>query len=265
MNLHNYIETLMNNMMDHYPYHPNFGMLRSSTTLTTFLPLSVDLCSEMNQYLHDNDNNQLIHTILLNNNHKSIYYKQVLHILRHSLRLYAVLMKLIKYVSCVNPPSDQKVIISKQECLDFMNQKLEALHCNDLIYTTYIFNVQVKFKMDITFIYDVCSDFFQDIYMLEYLVHHPDNQSKDWTSMTILEHVYYQKYKEIMDPSEWIILIYDFKNNPYLLSHPLLPHPEDFRIYDLPYFTNRLKSPLHRNEYHPIFYKKPLRQISSLL
>lgn len=264
MNLHNYIETLMNNMVDHYPYHPNYGVLRSCTDLTTFVPLSFELCSEMNQYLSSN-NHQLIHDILVNNNHKSIYYKQVLHILRHSLRLYSMFKRLIKYVSDVTPSSDDKVVISKQECLAFMKQKLEALRCNDLIYTTYIFNVQVKFKMDTTFIYDVCSDFFQDIYMLEYLVHNPDTQSKDWTSITILETLYYQKYKEIMNPSQWTILIYDSKNNPYLLSHPLLPHPEDFRIYDLPYFTIRLRSPLHNKEYHPIFYKQPLRQLSSML
>ena len=74
----------------------------------------------------------------------------------------------------------------------------------------------------------IISDCFQDIYVLDYILHNKHIPVMNGTTLILLKNMFQRKNNEIQDPSLWNIILYDKHDNPLLLSHPLLPHPDDF-------------------------------------
>lgn len=102
--------------------------------------------------------------------------------------------------------------------LSFRTEKVQRDH--SLVMFVHHFNHQM--------IERVLSECFQDIYILDYILHHIHDCVKNGSTFVLLKSIFQRKNMEIQDPESWHIIVYDKHDNPLLLSHPLLPHPDDF-------------------------------------
>jgi hypothetical protein len=102
--------------------------------------------------------------------------------------------------------------------LSFRTEKVQRDH--SLVMFVHHFNHQM--------IERVLFDCFQDIYILDYMLHHTHDYVMNGSTFVLLKNIFKRKNMEIQDPESWHIILYDKHDNPLLLSHPLLPHPDDF-------------------------------------
>lgn len=197
--------------------------------ITLPIPLSLEICQDFVSFFQELENNNL-YTFYYNfiKNSTNIYVFEFIRIIKHILKLQDMLTQM--YDVCVllfyqnDENRNAKTTTSLYDCSQFLNKYSQSCQLSSRIYRDHICFSNNSGEETMFFL-EILSECFQDIYALDYIL----NQSRYNCFRNYTEIIYEDRLDSINDEETWeVMMICD--EEPVLMSHIYLPHPDDFRL-----------------------------------
>lgn len=244
-----YVESLFSHLLKYFPFQKQSTAAGQPPPIFTnyctdvsdiFIPkpLSLEICTCLNKHIHHLYETDPVkyrwHVDTIRQQHPltNPIVCEISRILCHAKKFYATANELAILVE-LNIPALEKVGVpakvdhSLREALLFLTKLRDQLVVEKRIDIDHRLLFFVH-EYDIDLMNRTFSECFQDIYALEFLIYDSVIPLPHWSSVMFMRNLYEQKYKQIQDLCTWNVLIENRRQEPLLLSHPLLPHPSDF-------------------------------------
>ena len=192
------------------------------------IPLSLQICKDFVLFFKELNNKSLYddyYNLLKSKHSNNIYVREFIRIIKHILKLQDMLTHIqdVCQIILSSEDLDEKTRNSFYECCDFLNKYTKMCQLSSNVFRDHS-HISNNCNEESMFFLEVLSECFLDIYALEYLVTH----KKYYCFLNYLEILHQNQLESINDVDNWEVMMI-CQDEPMLMSHVYLPHPEDFK------------------------------------
>jgi hypothetical protein len=165
----------------------------------------------------------------LYNNYNSTFLQNLSEVVGGIMKIYdaCIQMKAL-FQNVSNRKIHDKIYNSSYEIILFIDNIIQEIESMQKCLKNLVYYLPLPRSNYNQLYIDVFYSCFQDIYALDYIIKNPPaNYFSFGNIYKILDMIYLLKMKEIEDEEKWMKITSD--DSDILLSHPLLPYPDDFK------------------------------------